>query len=71
MNKRKKGIYGQWFEVLGINEKGDKTWFLIYYNQAKTYPQAVKFWNETWGKKCKALLLRNSHPFNETLALAC
>jgi len=70
MSKRKPGIYAQWFEVFGINEKGKECRFLIYANQAKTYPQAVRFWNKTWGKTCKAFYLRNATPYANILALA-
>ena len=71
MSKRKCGIYAQWFEVSGLNEKGQECWFLIYHNQAKNYAQAVRFWKATWGKKCKAFYLQNAEPFNDILALAC
>jgi len=71
MSKRKGGIYAQWFEVFGLNEKGQECWFLIYHNQAKNYAQAVRFWKATWGKKCKAFYLRNAEPFDDRLALAC
>lgn len=71
MSKRKCGIYAQWFEVFGLNEKGQECCFLIYYNQAKNYAQAVRFWKATWGKKCKAFCLRNAEPFDDRLALAC
>jgi hypothetical protein len=71
MSKRKSGIYAQWFEVLGLNEKGQKCSFLIYYNQAKNYAQAVRFWEITWGKKCKAFLLKNAEPYNNNLSIAC
>ena len=70
-SKRKPGIYAQWYEIFGINEKDERCWFLIYKNQAKTYTQAVKFWNKTWGNKCKAIFLRNAEPFDNKLAIAC
>lgn len=69
MTKRKGGIYAQWYEVYGINEKGKETIFLIYPKQAKNYAQAVKFWKEKWGKnKCKATCLKNAEPFGNALA---
>ena len=71
MKKRKGGIYAQWFEVFGLDAKGRECWFLIYYNQAKNYTQAVRFWNETWGKTCKAFYLRNAQPFNNDYLIAC
>ena len=70
MNKRKPGIYAQWFEVFGLNEKRQECWFLIYSEQAKNYSQAVKFWKNTWGKDCKAFYLRNAEPFDNNLLLA-
>ena len=71
MSKRKGGIYAQRFEVFGLNEKGQKCWFLIYHNQAKNYAQAVRFWEANWGKKCKAFYLRNAEPLDDRLTLAC
>ena len=71
MSKRKGGIYAQWFEVFGLNAKGEECWFLIYQNQAKNYAQAVRFWNEKWGKNCKAFYLRNAEPFDNRITLAC
>lgn len=71
MEKRKGGIYAQWFEVFGLNEKGKECRFLIYYHQAKNYTQAVKFWKEKWGKNCKAFYLQNAEPFNENYFAAC
>lgn len=72
MQKRKAGIYAQWFVIEGISKKGS-TLFLIYANQAKTYPQAVRFWNETWGKdkSNKAFILRNAEPYDAKMYLAC
>jgi len=70
-SKRKPGIYAQWFEVVGLNNNGHRTIFLIYSNQAKTYAQAEKFWNKMWGKDCTAFYLRNAEPFSEHLLLAC
>lgn len=69
MTKRKPGIYAQWFEVIGINENGKPCCFLIYSEQAKNYAQAVRFWKKTWGKKCKALFLRNAEPYQ--LSIVC
>lgn len=71
MNKRKGGIYAQWFVVFGINEKGMECCFLIYRNQAKNYAQAVRFWNETWGKNCRAFYLRNAEPYTDSYSKAC
>jgi len=73
MEKRKGGIYAQWFEVFGLNEKGQECWFLIYRNQAKNYAQAVKFWKKTWGGRNgnKSFVLRKANPFDESLMLAC
>lgn len=71
MEKRKPGIYAQLFEVVGVNEKGSKCLFLIFADQAKNYAEAVRFWNKTWGKKCKALYLINAEPFNLNLNIAC
>ena len=68
MAKRKKGVYAQWFEVIGINEKGKQCCFLIYSDQARNYAQAVRFWNQTWGEKCKALYLRNAEPYPASIA---
>ena len=71
MTKRKAGIYAQWFEVFGLNEKGQECCFLIRHHQAKNYAQAVRYWKKTWGKKCKAFYLRNAEPFDDRLTLAC
>lgn len=64
MTKRKGGFYAQWFNVFGLNEKGENCTFAIYYHQAKNYAQAVRFWNKHWGKKCKAFFLVNAEPYN-------
>ena len=64
MTKRKSGVYAQWFSVDGINEKGQQCVFAIYHNQAKTYAQAVRFWNKSWGKTCKAFVLKNANPIS-------
>lgn len=71
MSKRKSGIYAQWFEIFGINDKGEKCWFLIYYNQAKNYAQAIRFYNKNWGKRYQAIFLRNAEPIDEKFAMAC
>lgn len=71
MEKRQPGIYAQWFVVFGVNENGRECKFLIYRNQAKNYAQAVRFWNETWGKKAEALYLKNADPFDNKSFLAC
>ena len=70
-SRRKPGVYAQWYEVFGKNSKGETCWFLIYKNQAKTYNQAVKFWNKTWGHNSKAFFIRNAQPFDNTLLIAC
>ena len=70
MTKRKPGVYCQWFTIQGINEAGHNCSFLIYYSQAKTYAQAIRFFNRSW-PKCKGLVLRNSEPVDDRLALAC
>jgi hypothetical protein len=69
MEKRKPGIYAQWYEVFAEPKEGDRHVFLIFADQAKNYAQAVRFWNKTWGKKYKALYLINAEPFN--LNMAC
>lgn len=69
MEKRKPGIYAQWYTIIGLNRYGQKCYFLIYSSQANTYAKAVKFWNEMWGDSCTAFTLRNSEPFDESLAL--
>lgn len=72
MEKRKPGIYAQWYNILGRNLRGQLCHYLIYPNQAKTYAQAVRFFNETWGKNGHiAYELRNSEPFEDILSLAC
>lgn len=71
MTKREAGIYAQWYEVRGLNADGYPCWFLIYKSQARTYPQAVRYWNRVYGKKCKAFYLRNSSPFSPQHATCC
>ncbi len=66
MTKRKRGIYSHWFEVLGFDMHGQETVFLIRYFHAKTYAQAIEYWNKTFGKYNKAELLRNANPYNKT-----
>lgn len=68
MKKRKGGCYTERFIVEGLDERGRETRFVIFPSQAKTYPQAVRFWNKTWGKTCKAFILRNSEPLSNNLA---
>jgi len=72
MQKRKAGIYAQWFSIDGLSG-GKRTTYLIYANQAKTYAQAVRFWNKTWGGRNgnKAFVLRNAEPYNPSSYLAC
>ena len=72
MTKRKPGIYAQWFTIDGLNKNGNFCTYLIYWDQAKTYAQAIRFWNKQWGQYGdKAFILRNSDPFNENSFLAC
>lgn len=71
MSKRKKGIYAQWFVVDGLNKKRQQCTFLISFNQAKNYAQAVRFFNETWGiKGCVGIVLRNTEPASDSLIFA-
>lgn len=71
MEKRKGGIYAQWYTVLGINPQGRRVNYLIYPQQAKTYAQAVRFFNEAWGKNGHTgLVLRNSEPYSNDYCLA-
>lgn len=69
MTKRKRGLYCHWFEILGLDNRGNETVFIIPLT-CKTYAQAIKYWNKTWGKSCKAKLLRNSKPINTKITLA-
>ena len=63
MEKFKCGIYSQRYIVDGFDENGNPVIFLINWWQAKTYCDAVRFWNTHWGKRgCKALILRNASP---------
>lgn len=70
MSKRKPGIYGfNWFVIRGImNNKVQD--FIISWNQAKTYPQAIQFFHKHW-PEAKGYLLFNAEPFPDTIALAC
>jgi len=71
MEKRKSGIYAQWYNIVGINLKGKRCYYLIYPNQAKTYAQAVRFFNKVWGSKGHiGLELSNAEPFDNNLCLA-
>lgn len=70
MTKRKGGFYTHSFEILGTDEYGRATTFIIPHS-CKTYAQAIKYWAKIWGKKCKAELLRNSKPFDNRIAHAC
>ena len=69
MTKRKPGIYGfEWFIIEGvINNKYSN--FLISWNQAKTYAQAIRFFKQKW-PEAKGLTLRNAEPLSGTLWLA-
>ncbi len=71
MQKFKPGIYAQRYVVSGKDEKGRNCDFVIYHHQAKNYAQAVGFWNKTWGKRCRAFLLRNAEPYSHELCKAC
>jgi len=72
MQKRKAGIYAQWFCIEGLSG-GKRTTYLIYAHQAKNYAQAVRFWNKMWGGRNgnKAFVLRNAEPYDPSLCLAC
>lgn len=70
-SERKRGIYAQWFDIVGFNERGESCTFLIYHHQADTYKKAIKHWNNFYGKTCKALFIKNSEPYNNSHALAC
>jgi len=71
MEKRKGGIYAQWYTIEGRNPKGNRVSYLIYPQQAKTYAQAVQFFNKTWGKDGHiGLVLRNSEPYSNDYCLA-
>ena len=71
MEKRKGGIYAQWYNIVGINLEGKTCNYLIYKNQAKTYAQAVRFFNKVWGSKGYiGLELSNAEPFDDSLCLA-
>ena len=72
MEKRKGGIYAQWYTVEGINPSGSRCNYLIYSNQANTYAKAVQFFKKAWGDKGHiGLELRNAEPFDSSLCLAC
>jgi hypothetical protein len=63
MQKRIKGIYSSWYTIEYIDSvDGIKGYFNIYPNQARCYPQAIRFWNKYKSTNRKAFLLRNSAP---------
>ena len=68
MEKRKRGVYAQYFEIFGLDERGRECWFLIDSDQAKNYPQAINFFKKTWGNRCKAFFLRNAQPMGKISA---
>jgi hypothetical protein len=71
MEKRKGGIYAQWYNIVGINLQGQRCNYLIYANQANTYAKAVRFFNKVWGSKGHiGIELTNAEPFNERFCLA-
>jgi len=70
MSKRKPGMYCDWYIIEGLRD-GHRCLFLISWEQASNYAQAVRYWKRTWGKKYKAILLRNSEPMSDNLILAC
>lgn len=71
MEKRKGGIYAQWYNIVGINLQGQRCNYLIYANQANTYAKAVRFFNKTWGSKGHiGIELSNAEPLNDSLCLA-
>ncbi len=70
--ERKAGIYAQWFEVIGINPKGEKVRYIIYKEQADTYEKAEEYFNEHWGSKGHiGITLVNAAPFDIKYAMAC
>jgi hypothetical protein len=71
MTKRKPGIYSQAYMVMGLDSKGIETTFLIGFEHAKNYAQAVRFWKKTWGNKCKAFYLKNTEPLGDSLSKVC
>ena len=62
MEKRKPGIYTNWYIVEAKDRIGCRVIFAINKDQAKTYAQAVNFWNREWGKFYTATLLRSAKP---------
>ena len=72
MEKRKGGIYAQWYEILTKCPNGRLARCLIYQHQANTYAKAVKYFNDHWlTKGYVGIELRNAAPYSNSLALAC
>lgn len=68
MEKRKGGIYAQWYEIVAISPIGRKVNVLIYSHQANSYPKAVRYYNEHIKPKgYKGLYLVNAQPFTTPL----
>jgi len=66
--ERKGGIYAQWFEVLGYNPNKQRVRYLIYPNQANTFEEAEKYFNDNWGNKGHiGIELRNAAPFDKDI----
>jgi len=70
-SRRKPGIYYHRFVVRGLDERGRETSFLINSSQAKSYSQAVRFWNRVWGSTgCVAFYLCNDEPISDAFCHA-
>ena len=71
MEKRKGGIYAQWYNIVGITPEGKRCNYIIYSNQANTYAKAVSFFNKTWGNRGHiGIELTNAEPFDGRFCLA-
>jgi len=71
MEKRKGGIYAQWYNIVGITPEGKSCNYIIYANQANTYAKAVRFFNKTWGSRGHiGIELTNAEPFDGRFCLA-
>ena len=71
MEKRKGGIYAQWYNIVGINPEGQRCNYLIYSRQANTYAKAVRFFNKVWGSKGHiGIELCNAEPLDDNFWLA-
>ena len=71
MTKRQGGIYAQWYVIEGLDKRGRRCTFLIFPWQARTYAQAVRYWNNHWAKDNKAFVLKNAEPFSDYLWQCC